>query len=54
MKSENGKNLDVGCNNILTIPLITANKIVRFLEVLEGLNAVLTKAYIAPRPAAAF
>ena len=34
-----------GCNNTVTIPIITAKKIVPFLEVLEGLNTVLAKTY---------
>ena len=41
----------VGCNNTVTIPLITAKKL-PFLEVLEGLNADL--AYSVPRVPAAF
>ena len=45
MKSKNGKILDVGCNITVTIPPITAKKIMPFLEVLECLYAILAKAY---------
>ena len=55
MKSKYRKILDVGCNNTLTIPLITAKKIVpSFLEVLECLNVVLDKVYSALQTPAAF
>ena len=49
VKSKNGKILDVGCNITVTIPLITLKKIALFLKVLEGLNAILAKAYTAPQ-----
>ena len=54
MKSKNGKILEVRCNNTVTIPLITAKKIVPFLEVAEVFNALLPKAYSAPRTPAPF
>ena len=50
MESMNGKILDVGSNNTVTIPLTKdKKKIVPFLEVLESLNAVLARAYSYPQ-----
>ena len=50
MKSKNGKILDVTCNNSLSIPLITAKKIVLFIEVLKYCFSQSLECFQDPQP----